>query len=122
VREEESVGGEVIKLASIIALDAPDGATKLRGHKGKEVGEGGEGVRLLTQRESPRVVGAVIEDDQVILVTRDTLNRGGPKVTVYEVKGLKGSSRGARKGQPDVPTKLADMTQEIISASRAGDS
>jgi hypothetical protein len=68
------VGGGVIKLASIIALDAPDGASKLRGHKGKEVGEGGEGVGLLEQQESSRVVGAVIEDDQVILVTRDTRN------------------------------------------------
>jgi hypothetical protein len=37
VREEESVSGGVIKLASIIALDAPDGAAKLRRHKGKEV-------------------------------------------------------------------------------------
>jgi hypothetical protein len=122
VRKEESAGGRVIKLASIIALDAPDGVAKLRGHKGKEVGEGGEGVRLLAQQKSPRVVGAIIEDDQVILVTRDTRNRGGPKVTVYEVKGLKGSSRGARKGQPDVPTKLTGMTQGTISALRAGDS
>jgi hypothetical protein len=71
VREEENAGRGVIKLASIIALDAPDGVAKLRGHKGKEVGEGGEGVGLLAQRKSPRVVGAVIiEDDQVILVTR----------------------------------------------------
>jgi hypothetical protein len=122
VREEESVGGGVIKLASIIALDTLYGATKLRGHKGKEVGEGGEGVGLLAQRENPRVVGAVIEDDKVILVTRDTWNRGCPKVTVYEVKWLKGSSRGARKGQSDVPAKLAGMTQGIISAPRAGDS
>jgi hypothetical protein len=36
VREEESVGG-VIKLPSIITLDAMDGVVKLRGHKGKEV-------------------------------------------------------------------------------------
>jgi hypothetical protein len=122
VREEESAGGGVIKLTSIIALDFLDGAIKLRGHKGKEVGEGGEGVRLLAQRESPRVVGAVIEDDQVILVTRDIRNRGGPKVTVYKVNGLKGSSRGARKGQPDMPTKLSGMIQGIISAPRAGDS
>jgi hypothetical protein len=113
---------ECYQTPSIIALDAPDGTTKLRVHKGKEVGEGGEGVELLVQRENPRVVGAVIEDDQVILVTKDTRNRGGPKVTVYEVKGLKGSSRGARKGQPDVPTKLVGMTQGIISALRAGDS
>jgi hypothetical protein len=106
----------------IIALDAPDGAAKLRGHKGKEVGEGEEGIGLLAQRKSPPVVGAVIEDDQVILVTRDTRNMGGPKVTMHEVKGLKGSSRGARKGQPDVSTMLVGMTQGIISAPRAGDS
>jgi hypothetical protein len=110
VREEESVGGGVIKLVSIIALDALDGAAKLCGHKGKEVGEGGEGVKLLAQGKSPWVVGAVIEDDQVLLVTRDTRNRGGPKVTVYEVKGLKGSSKWARKGQLDMLTKLAGMT------------
>jgi hypothetical protein len=51
VREEETAGG-VIKLASIIALDAPDGVTKLCGHKGKEVGDGGECVRLLALRKS----------------------------------------------------------------------
>jgi hypothetical protein len=67
-------------------------------------------------------VGVVIEDDQVILVTRDTQNRGGPEVTVYECKGLNGSRRGARKGQPDVPTKLASMAQGIVSAARVGDS
>jgi hypothetical protein len=119
VREEESAGG-VIKLASIITLDVPDGAAKLCGHKGEEVGEGGEDVRLLAQQKSSRVVGAVIEDDQVILVTRDTRNRGGPKVTMYEVKGLNDSSRGARKEQPNVPTKLVGMVQGIISALPRG--
>jgi hypothetical protein len=97
VREEESVGG-VIKLASIITLDAMDGVVKLRGHKGKEVGRGGEGVGLLAQRKGPRVVGAIIEDDHVILVTRDTQNKGGPGVIVYEVKGLNYMRIGARKG------------------------
>jgi hypothetical protein len=120
VREEECVGG-VIKFASIITLDALDGATKLRGHKGKKVGEGGEGVGLLAQRKSPWVVGAVIEDDQVILVTRDTQYKGGPKVTECEVKRLKSSSGGARKRQPDVLTKLVGMTQGSISTPRAGD-
>jgi hypothetical protein len=86
VREEERVGGGVIKLTSIIALDASNGATKLRGHRRRS--ESGWGrYRTSGARESPRVVGAVIEDDQVILTTRDTWNRGGPKVTVYEVKG-----------------------------------
>jgi hypothetical protein len=122
VREEESAGGEVIKLAAIITLDAPDSAAKLCGHKGEEVGEGGEVVELLTHQKGPQVVGAVIEDDQVILVTRDTQNKGGPKVTVYEVKGSNGSRRGTRKGQLDMPTKLASMAEGIISTPRARDS
>jgi hypothetical protein len=50
------VSGGVIKLVPIITLYAPDGAAKLCGHKGEEVGEGGEGVRLLVQRKGPRVV------------------------------------------------------------------
>jgi hypothetical protein len=33
-------------------------------------------------------VRALIKDDQLILVTKNTRNREGPKVTVYEVKGL----------------------------------
>jgi hypothetical protein len=47
MREEESARGGLIKLASIITLDALDGVAKLYGHKGKEVGGGGKGVRLL---------------------------------------------------------------------------
>jgi hypothetical protein len=87
VREEESTGGGVIKLISIITLDTMDGATKLCGHMGEEVRECGEGIILMVQRRGPRVVSAIIEDDQVILITRDTKNRGGPEVTMYEVKG-----------------------------------
>jgi hypothetical protein len=66
-------------------------------------------------------VGAIIKDDQVVLVTRDTQNRVGPEVTVYEVKGSNDSRRGTRKGQPDVPTKLTGMAHGIIFAMRAGD-
>jgi hypothetical protein len=60
---EESAGGRVVRLTSIIALDALDGVAKLRGHKGEEVGKGGEGVRLQAQQRGPQVVGAVIQDD-----------------------------------------------------------
>jgi hypothetical protein len=57
------VGVGVIKLASIITLDTLYGIAKRCGYKGEEMGEGGEGVRLLAQQKSPRVVGAVIEGD-----------------------------------------------------------
>jgi hypothetical protein len=46
-------------------------------------------------------VGALIEDYQVILVTRDTQNKGGSEVTMYEVKGLSDSGRGGKKGHPN---------------------
>jgi hypothetical protein len=121
VREEEGAGGGVIKLASIIALNTPDGLAKPHGHKGEEVGEGREGVRLMAQQKGPRIVGAVIEDDQLILVTWDTQNREGPEVTMYEVKVSNDPRRGPRKGQPDMPTKLAGMTQGIMFVPRAGD-
>jgi hypothetical protein len=48
VRKEEGAG-RVIKLTSIIALDTPSGVTKLRGHKGEDVRECVEDVRLVTQ-------------------------------------------------------------------------
>jgi hypothetical protein len=42
----------------------------------------------MVQQKGPRVVSAIIEDDQVLIVTKVTENRGGLEVTVYEVKGL----------------------------------
>jgi hypothetical protein len=67
------------------------------------------------------VVGAVIEDDQAILITRDSRNRGGQEVTMYEAKGSNDPRKGDRKGQSDMLTKLVGMTQGIISDPRGGD-
>jgi hypothetical protein len=46
-RERGRKCGRCCQTRVIIALDAPDGADKLCGHKGEEVGEGGVGVGLL---------------------------------------------------------------------------
>ena len=54
-REEEGTGGGVIELTPIVTLDSLNGEAELSGHPSKEV-EGGEGLRLGAQRESPRVV------------------------------------------------------------------
>jgi hypothetical protein len=37
IRKEEGVSGGVVKLTSIVALDTPDGTTKLRGHISEKV-------------------------------------------------------------------------------------
>jgi hypothetical protein len=41
----------------------------------------------MTQRKGPRVVSEIIKDDQVIFVASDTEYRGGPEITVDEIKG-----------------------------------
>jgi hypothetical protein len=53
VREEESSGGGVIKLATIVTLDGLDGEAELCRHPSKEVEKRGKRIRLRTERESP---------------------------------------------------------------------
>ena len=55
-REEERTGGGVVELTPVVTLDGLNGEAELSGHPGKKVEEGGEGLRLGAQRESPRVV------------------------------------------------------------------
>ena len=50
-------GGGVIELTPVVVLDGLNGEAELSGHPGKEVEEGGEGLRLGAQRESLRASG-----------------------------------------------------------------
>ena len=60
----------VIKLTAVVTLDGLDGEAELSSDPGKEMEEGGERVRLRTQRKSPRVVRKVIDNHQIVLITR----------------------------------------------------
>jgi hypothetical protein len=40
MRKEEDASGEVVKVTSIVALDTPDGTTKLREHISEKVSVG----------------------------------------------------------------------------------
>jgi hypothetical protein len=68
---EEGARGGGIELTPVVALDGLNGEAELSGHPGKKVKEGGEGVRLSTQREGPGVVRELINDHQIILITRN---------------------------------------------------
>jgi hypothetical protein len=63
-REKEGVRDVIIKLAPVVTLNGLDGEAELSGHQGKEVEEGGEGLRLGMKRKSPRVVGKIIAYSQ----------------------------------------------------------
>jgi hypothetical protein len=86
VRKDEGASGGVVKLTSIVALDTPDGTTKLRGHKSKKVRERGECVKLMAQQKGPRVMSTIIQNNQIILISRNTGYRRSPKIAMDQVK------------------------------------
>jgi len=112
-REEERTGGGVIELPPVVALDGLNGEAELSGHPGKEVEEGGEGLRLGTQRKRPRVVREVIDHHQIVLVAREAEYRGGPQVTVNKVECMR-RMRGRRgKRKSNMTTELARMAEGL---------
>jgi hypothetical protein len=57
----------VIELPLVVTLNIPDSATELSQHPCEKVRYDGEGVRLTTERKSPKLVREVIKDDQIVL-------------------------------------------------------
>jgi hypothetical protein len=53
VRQEEDLGGRVVKLTLIVALDTFDGPVELSRQISKEIGQINEGVRFKFQGKSP---------------------------------------------------------------------
>ena len=113
-REEERTGGGVIELTPVVTLDGLNGEAELSGHPGEEV-EGGKGLRLGEQRESPRVVREIIDHHQIVFVARKAENRRGPQVTVNKSEGMRRMRRRGKK-KPNMTTKLARMA-EVLSRS-----
>jgi hypothetical protein len=48
MREEEGIGGGVIKLTTIVTLDGLDGEAELSGHPSEKMEDRGESIRLRT--------------------------------------------------------------------------
>jgi hypothetical protein len=80
--EEEITGGVVVELATIVTLQSTDRTTKLSGYPGEEMCEGGECVRLQLKWESPEKMGKIIQNHQIVFITRKTEYMGGPKIIV----------------------------------------
>jgi hypothetical protein len=68
--EKESAGGVVVELTSIVTLQGTDRATKLGRYPGEEVGEGGKRVRLQPKRKSRKKMGEIIQNHQIVFITR----------------------------------------------------
>lgn len=66
VREKEEVGGGIVKLVIVLALYTFYGSAKLSGNKGEKMGNGGKRVRFEAKRECPQVMGAIIENNNIV--------------------------------------------------------
>jgi hypothetical protein len=81
------------------------------------VKEGGEGVGLGTQRESPRVVREIIDHDQVVLVARHAKNRRSPQITMDKIKDVRRMRR--RKRKANMVTQLGRMAEMLTRSPSA---
>jgi hypothetical protein len=77
----------VVELAAIVTLQGTDRA-ELGGDPGEEVCEGGERVRLQPNRRSPKKMRKIIQNHQIVFITRETEYRGGQEITMNLVKSM----------------------------------
>jgi hypothetical protein len=56
--------------------------TELSRDLGEKVGKGGKGTRLEAQREGPKKVREVIQNEHVVFVTREAEDRRGSEITM----------------------------------------
>jgi hypothetical protein len=120
VGEEERARGVVVELTTIITPKGTDRATELGGDLGDKVCEGGECVGLQPKGESPKKVTEVVQNDQIVFVTKEAEDRRGPEITMDKVKGLSSPGRGG-KGKTRVMAELTGMIEARRGAPRIGD-
>jgi hypothetical protein len=91
--EEKGVRGRVVELATVITLEGTNRTSELGGDQ-----EGVECIRLQSPRKSPNKMRKVIQNDQVVFVTREAKDRRCPEITVNKIKGLINHGRVIEKG------------------------
>jgi hypothetical protein len=63
----------------------------------KKVGEGGERVGLQPEWESPKKMREVVQNDQVVFVTRETDDKRSLEITMDKIKGPSSPGHGSRE-------------------------
>jgi hypothetical protein len=109
--------GVVVELAAVIALECTNRTTELCGDPSEEVGEGVKGAT----EGSLEKMREVIQNDQVVFVTREAKDRRSPEITMNKVKGLSSPGRGNGKGKLRMTIELAGMIEALRRASAARD-
>jgi hypothetical protein len=63
----------------------------------------------------------VVQNDQVVFLTREDEERRSPEITLDKIKGLSSPKRGSRKRKTRVTTELTSMTEALRGAPGIGD-
>jgi hypothetical protein len=72
--EEEGVGSEIVKFMLVITLNTFDGAAELGFNISKEIWQCLKGVRFKVEWKGPKIMWAIIKNDKIVHVTRNTKN------------------------------------------------
>jgi hypothetical protein len=110
----------VVELAAVVALQGTDRALELGGNPGEEVSEGGKRVRLQSKGESPKKMGVVVQNDQVVFVPGEAKDRRRPEIAVDKIKGLNSPRRGSGERKTRVTAELTSMTEALRRAPSIG--
>jgi hypothetical protein len=101
--EEKGVRGRVVELATVITLEGTNRTSELGGDQ-----EGVECIRLQSPRKSPNKMRKVIQNDQVVFVTREAKDRRCPEITVNKIKCLINHGRVIEKEENDDRVDMHD--------------
>jgi hypothetical protein len=66
-------------------------------------------------------VREVVQNDQIVFVTREAEDRRGLEIIMDKVKGLSSLGRGGGKGKTRVTAELTSMTEALKGAPGIGD-
>ena len=86
VGREEGGKRSVDEFAAIVTLHTLDESVKLGKYVGKETLQDRGCLGLIAQRKRPRVMRVIIKNYDVILITRETHNRGGPQIIMNKLE------------------------------------
>jgi hypothetical protein len=78
--------GIVYELSAVIGLDGVYGEAEMCGDIVVKISDVGCNLRFADERKSPTIVGKIIKQNEVILRTRNTCNRGCPHITMNKFK------------------------------------
>jgi hypothetical protein len=77
--------------------DTPDDTTKLREHISEKVRERGGRVRVMAQRKGPRVMSTIIQNNQIVLISRNTGYKRSPKITMDQINSTYNPRRSRKR-------------------------